>query len=91
MIRASSTRVSGATTIVCHLFLGAKNHVGATGTLTVDRGDAIDVTKRLASVATGGEFLPCFSVATEDDSDGAAIKSRIHVAGSDDATIFFST
>jgi len=90
MIRASSLRVTGAVTIDCHLFLGATVDPAA-GTLTVDRGAAVVAANRIATVAAGEHFLPSFPIATELDSEGGQQKSRIHVAGSTNATIFYST
>lgn len=90
MRRATSVRITGATTIECHFFYGAVCE--PTATLTVDRGGAVAVANRIVELAAGGSFLPNFAIATELDTDGAAQKSRIHcVPGVVGVTIFYST
>jgi hypothetical protein len=89
MFRATPIRITGAVTIKAHLFLGATVDPGG-GTLTIDRGGSISAGSRLATVAAGEHFLPNFPVVTDHPAAADELRSRIHCAGSTNATIFYS-
>lgn len=90
MVRASSQRLASPATIDCHLFLGVICE--PTATVNVYRGrDASDAAARLCQLAAGGQFTPNFPISTEDNAEGPAQKSAIHVVpGTAGVTVFYS-
>lgn len=84
---ATAVHVTGSVTIECRAFLGAQS---TTGTMTVDRGGALDATKRICTVAAGADFMPNFPVHVEDEDAESQQRSRIRVQGSTDGIVLIS-